>query len=148
LLPCECAMPNQNPWAAQSNRQWGRANLAFVSSRLARYEVSRHPSSVVTAEPSKTVPTATFEPSLMHRLRIALALFACLLLAGCVGDGGSSAPGSAVVSNLPGPQGAEEGVGRKQLWLIPSPQSGAMMRAVLYRPPGDGPFPLAVVNHG
>lgn len=75
-------------------------------------------------------------------------VLACLLLASCIGDGGSSGPGTASVANLPGPQGVEEGVGRKQLWLIPSPQSGRMMRAVLYRPPGDGPFPLAVVNHG
>ncbi len=37
---------------------------------------------------------------------------------------------------------------RRQLWLIPSPQAGLMMRATLYRPPGDGPFRLAVINHG
>jgi dienelactone hydrolase len=79
-----------------------------------------------------------------------VAAFACLFLAGCmgIGDGGSSGTGSAAVGNLAGPQGAEEGSGRKQLWLIPSPQSGRMMRATLYRPAGDGPFPLAVVNHG
>jgi dienelactone hydrolase len=79
------------------------------------------------------------------------AILACLFLAGCMGignDGGSSGPAAAAAGTLAGPQGAEEGAGRKQLWLIPSPQSGRMMRATLYRPAGDGPFPLAIVNHG
>jgi dienelactone hydrolase len=48
-----------------------------------------------------------------------------------------------------GPGGAEaDAPGRRQLWLIPSPEPGVMMRAYLFRPPGDGPFPLAVINHG
>jgi dienelactone hydrolase len=65
-----------------------------------------------------------------------------------IGDGGSAGPGSAAVAPVAGPQGAEQGAARKQLWLIPSPQAGKMMRATLYRPQGDGPFPLAIVNHG
>jgi dienelactone hydrolase len=48
-----------------------------------------------------------------------------------------------------GPQGAEEGSLRKQLWLVPAPdQSGRMLRVNVLRPRGDGPFPLAIVNHG
>jgi dienelactone hydrolase len=87
---------------------------------------------------------------LTYRLRWLCAAFACLLLAGCmgIGGGGPSGPGPAAVGNLAGAQGGEEGAGRKQLWLIPSPQAGRMMRATLYRPAGDGPFPLAVINHG
>jgi dienelactone hydrolase len=48
----------------------------------------------------------------------------------------------------PGPQGSEEGELRRQLWLIPSPEPGVLMRATVLRPRGAGPFPLAVVNHG
>jgi dienelactone hydrolase len=47
-----------------------------------------------------------------------------------------------------GPQGGEDAHGRRQPWLLPSPEPGLMMRAYLFRPPGDGPFPLAVINHG
>lgn len=47
-----------------------------------------------------------------------------------------------------GAQGPEEGVIRRQLWLIPARDLFTMMRTSLYRPPGNGPFPLAVVNHG
>src|SRR5262245_36765212 len=49
---------------------------------------------------------------------------------------------------IPGPQGPEEGVIRRQLWLIPAHDRVTIMRTSLYRPPGAGPFPLAVVNHG
>ncbi len=90
----------------------------------------------------------------MHSVsRLLGVAIACLFLGGCLGDGGSSGqgPGPAAVANAngaTGAQGAEEGASRKQLWLIPSPQTGRMMRAMLYRPAGDGPFPLAVVNHG
>ncbi|HEY1542282.1 MAG TPA: CocE/NonD family hydrolase [Xanthobacteraceae bacterium] len=47
-----------------------------------------------------------------------------------------------------GPQGAEQGVFRRQLWLLPSAQPGVLMRATLFRPPGPGSFPLMVMNHG
>ena len=47
-----------------------------------------------------------------------------------------------------GPQGVEADHGRRQLWLIPSPEPGLRMRAYLFRPPGAGPFPLVVINHG
>lgn len=47
-----------------------------------------------------------------------------------------------------GPAGPEGGAQRQQLWLIPSSLKGVLMHSTLYRPPGDGPFPLAVINHG
>jgi dienelactone hydrolase len=47
-----------------------------------------------------------------------------------------------------GPQGPEEGVIRRQTWLIPAHDRMTMMRSIVYRPPGPGPFPLAVINHG
>lgn len=47
-----------------------------------------------------------------------------------------------------GPQGPEEGVIRRQSWVIPTQDRSTMMKATLFRPPGVGPFPLAVINHG
>ena len=55
------------------------------------------------------------------------------------------AQGVAAQSGL-GAHGAETEPYRLQQWLIPSPD-GATARAVLFRPPGAGPFPLAVVAH-
>src|SRR3954453_15767906 len=46
-----------------------------------------------------------------------------------------------------GPQGAEAEPARMQRWLVPSPALDASLHAVLFRPPGDGPFPLAVIAH-
>jgi dienelactone hydrolase len=46
-----------------------------------------------------------------------------------------------------GPQGAEGEPHRLQQWRVPSPDPAAASRAVLFRPPGDGPFPLAVIAH-
>jgi dienelactone hydrolase len=48
----------------------------------------------------------------------------------------------------PGAQGQEQGPWREQAWLIPSSVPGLMMHATLLRPPGRGPFPLMVMNHG
>jgi dienelactone hydrolase len=47
-----------------------------------------------------------------------------------------------------GPQGAEEGQFRRQLWLVPSQDKSVLMRTNVLRPPGPGPFPLVVINHG
>jgi dienelactone hydrolase len=50
--------------------------------------------------------------------------------------------------NSSGPQGPEQGLIRRQTWLIPAQDRATMMWTTLYRPPGAGPFPLAVINHG
>src|SRR5262245_42423694 len=49
---------------------------------------------------------------------------------------------------LVGPQTPEQGAFRRQAWLIPSAQPGVLMRTTIFRPPGPGPFPLVVINHG
>ena len=46
-----------------------------------------------------------------------------------------------------GPQGAEGTPDRMQQWLVPTPLPDRSAHAVLFRPPGDGPFRLAVVAH-
>jgi len=47
-----------------------------------------------------------------------------------------------------GPQGSEEGVIRRQAWLIPAEDRSTLMWTNVFRPPGAGPFPLVVINHG
>lgn len=46
-----------------------------------------------------------------------------------------------------GPQGGEGEPNRQQQWLVPSPDSDTAARALLFRPPGEGPFRLAVIAH-
>lgn len=46
-----------------------------------------------------------------------------------------------------GPQGAEAEPNRLQQWLVPSPDPATPAHAVLFRPPGDGPFPLVLIAH-
>jgi len=46
-----------------------------------------------------------------------------------------------------GAQGAEGEPYRLQQWLLPSPDPGTPAHAILFRPPGDGPFPLALIAH-
>lgn len=46
-----------------------------------------------------------------------------------------------------GAQGAEGEPNRLQQWLVPSPDPGTPAHAVLFRPSGDGPFPLALIAH-
>jgi dienelactone hydrolase len=46
-----------------------------------------------------------------------------------------------------GAQGAEGAPLRLQQWLVPSPDPVTAAHAVLFRPPGEGPFPLAVIAH-
>jgi dienelactone hydrolase len=79
--------------------------------------------------------------------RAAVALILLVLsgpvLAGCAGNGVSLAPAASL-----GPQGGEAAPSRRQLWLVPSAEPGLAMRAHLYRPPGPGPFRLAIVAHG
>ena len=46
-----------------------------------------------------------------------------------------------------GAQGAETEPHRMQPWLVPTPAMDVTARARLFRPPGDGPFRLAVIAH-
>src|ERR1700738_5557015 len=46
-----------------------------------------------------------------------------------------------------GALGSEGEPDRVQQWRVPSPDSDIGAHAVLYRPPGDGPFRLAVIAH-
>jgi dienelactone hydrolase len=54
-------------------------------------------------------------------------------------------PAAAQVS--PGAQAPEGEPDRRQQWLVPSPDPATAAHAILFRPPGDGPFPLAIVAH-
>jgi dienelactone hydrolase len=54
---------------------------------------------------------------------------------------------SATAQTRFGAQDAEGEPNRMQQWLVPSPDPAASARAVLFRPPGDGPFRLAVIAH-
>ena len=46
-----------------------------------------------------------------------------------------------------GAEGAEGEPARRQAWLVPSPDPDVAAHALLFRPPGAGPFPLAVIAH-
>ncbi|OJU20944.1 MAG: peptidase [Afipia sp. 62-7] len=46
-----------------------------------------------------------------------------------------------------GPQGAEGAPNRRQDWLVPTQDQITPSRAVLFRPPGKGPFRIAVIAH-
>ncbi len=46
-----------------------------------------------------------------------------------------------------GPQGTEGAPHRRQDWLVPAPDPAVPSRAVLFRPPGKGPFRIAVIAH-
>jgi dienelactone hydrolase len=46
-----------------------------------------------------------------------------------------------------GAQSAETSPDRSQHWRIPSPDRNTAAHALLYRPPGEGPFPLAIIAH-
>jgi dienelactone hydrolase len=46
-----------------------------------------------------------------------------------------------------GAQGPEAGPNRMQPWLVPSPDPDIAAHALLFRPPGDGPFRLALIAH-
>jgi dienelactone hydrolase len=46
-----------------------------------------------------------------------------------------------------GAQAIEGSPDRSQQWLVPSPDRTTAAHAILFRPPGDGPFPLAIIAH-
>src|SRR4051812_43921543 len=67
------------------------------------------------------------------------------LLCVAIGLGGLVAPAGAQTPF--GAQTAEGSADRGQQWLVPSPERSTAAHALLFRPPGDGPFPLAVIAH-
>jgi dienelactone hydrolase len=76
-----------------------------------------------------------------------------LILGACAAVGTRSTSTTVAIlasaSATAGPQQPETAVpGRRQLWYVPSSVAGLMMHAYVFRPPGNGPFPLAVINHG
>ena len=46
-----------------------------------------------------------------------------------------------------GAQGPEGEPNREQQWLVPSSDPDIAAHAVVFRPPGDGPFRLALIAH-
>ncbi|MES2193894.1 MAG: alpha/beta hydrolase [Pseudomonadota bacterium] len=54
---------------------------------------------------------------------------------------------NALAQDRLGAQGAEAEPHRMQPWLVPAPATDVAARARLFRPPGDGPFRLAVIAH-
>ena len=73
----------------------------------------------------------------MHSIKVVFAL------AWFTSFGLSVASGQSIL----GAQGGEGEPNRLQQWLVPSPDPAAPAHAVLFRPNGDGPFPLALVAH-
>jgi dienelactone hydrolase len=52
------------------------------------------------------------------------------------------------IASIPGPVDAQGSVGRRQLWRVPSNDPDVLMFTTVFRPAGNGPFPLVVMNHG
>jgi dienelactone hydrolase len=73
---------------------------------------------------------------LMTRIGIVLAL------SGFLADVAGASDGARF-----GPQAAESAPDRRQVWAIPAPAPVTAAQALLFRPPGAGPFPLAVIAH-
>jgi dienelactone hydrolase len=55
--------------------------------------------------------------------------------------------GTALAERRLGAQGAEGAPLRRQDWLVPAPDPATLSRALLFRPPGKGPFRIAVIAH-
>jgi hypothetical protein len=53
-------------------------------------------------------------------------------------------PAAAPISLVRAPEGEPDS---RQQWLVPSPDPATAAHAILFRPPGEGPFPLAIVAH-
>src|SRR5712672_3041438 len=67
--------------------------------------------------------------------------FSVLVVLGFVGAQGATAQPRF------GAQGGEAEPARMQQWLVPSPDLETAAHALLFRPSGDGPFPLALIAH-
>jgi dienelactone hydrolase len=86
-------------------------------------------------ESEPAFPAASGRPMPAFKVFFALAALAWL------------GPQAAWAQANPGAQGGEGQPNRMQQWLVPTPAMDTLSHAVLFRPPGDGPFPLAVVAH-
>ena len=76
------------------------------------------------------------------------AFFALVVLFPAICLHGASAQNGAVARFGPhGAEGAEGQPNRRQQWLVPSPDPDIAAHALLFRPPGAGPFPLALIAH-
>jgi len=73
----------------------------------------------------------------MHPLKVAFALAVVAAFG----------PTTAVAQTGGGALAAEGEPYRLQQWLVPSPDPDRPAHAVLFRPPGEGPFPLALIAH-
>src|SRR5476651_1909401 len=71
--------------------------------------------------------------------------FSAVVVLGLVCTQNATAQGTAQVAF--GAQGAEGEPNRRQQWLVPSPDPELAAHALLFRPLGDGPFPLALIAH-
>jgi dienelactone hydrolase len=74
------------------------------------------------------------------KLGFLLSLVVALLVSSMVASG--------PIVSMPGPVDIEGTQSRRQLWLVPSTDPSVLMRTTVFRPPGEGPFPLVVMNHG
>jgi dienelactone hydrolase len=73
-------------------------------------------------------------------MRLFKAFFVLVVL------GIAGAPAAMAQASM-GAQGPEEPPNRRQPWLVPSPDPATASHALLFRPPGDGAFPLALIAH-
>ena len=75
-----------------------------------------------------------------HFMRQVKVFFAALFVAALGAEAAAAQSGF-------GASGAEGVPDRRQPWRVPSSEPGALAHAVLFRPPGEGPFPLALIAH-
>jgi dienelactone hydrolase len=52
------------------------------------------------------------------------------------------------VISMPGPTDTEASQQGRALWLLPSADPAVPMLTTVFRPAGDGPFPMVLMNHG
>jgi dienelactone hydrolase len=89
-------------------------------------------------------PASEFDPILSSpqgRLMQSSKVFFALAVLAVVGAQ------SATAQTRFGAESAEGEPNRRQSWLVPSPDAGVAAHALLFRPPGDGPFRLAMIAH-
>jgi dienelactone hydrolase len=85
-------------------------------------------------------PKAALSVASGRSMQLLKALFAVLVL-------GVLCTQAALAQKRFGAQGPESEPDRMQQWLVPSPDPDVASHAILFRPPGDGPFRLALIAH-